>query len=303
MTVSKDNATGRADAAVNVPPTMAQVRRSLLLAGAGAIVGLAVAGFGLFTAKGTSTLVVPAEDVALVNQQPISRVDFIASLQSLYATDLAHATPEQKQKVLNDMIREELLVQRGKELDVASVDPDVRSAMAASVEQQTAMNAYTELPTEQKLRAFFEAHRANYASEGTMVVRDLMFAEAPAANAAVTALKAGQAVDDVLKKFNGRDTGKVKGEEFYFAAKIHLGDAVFAVARTLPDGGVSAPIAADGLHVLAMERNAPPVPIGFEAAQSRVMDDYRRDAAARLQAANNDFLRKRANILIAKDVQ
>ena len=28
---------------------------------------------------------------------------------------------------------------------------------------------------------------------------------------------------------------------FYFAARIHLGDALFAAARDLPDGGVSAP--------------------------------------------------------------
>ena len=48
-------------------PTQAGVRRTLLMAAAGTIVGLAIAGFGLFTAKGTSTLMVPPEDVALVN--------------------------------------------------------------------------------------------------------------------------------------------------------------------------------------------------------------------------------------------
>lgn len=49
--------------------------RSLVLAATGAVVGLIMAGHALFTAKGTSTLVLPAEDVALVNQQPIARSD------------------------------------------------------------------------------------------------------------------------------------------------------------------------------------------------------------------------------------
>ena len=68
------------------------VRRSLLLMSAGALLGLSLAGYSLFTARGTSTLRVPPEDVALVNQQPISRSDYLAQLQTLYGVDLEHAT-------------------------------------------------------------------------------------------------------------------------------------------------------------------------------------------------------------------
>ena len=50
-------------------------KRSFFLAICGAVIGLLLAGYALFTARGTSTLMVPAEDVALVNQQPISRSD------------------------------------------------------------------------------------------------------------------------------------------------------------------------------------------------------------------------------------
>jgi hypothetical protein len=46
-------------------------RRSLILCAAGALIGLGIAGLGLFTAQGTRTASVPAEDVALVNQVPI----------------------------------------------------------------------------------------------------------------------------------------------------------------------------------------------------------------------------------------
>src|SRR5271170_8129457 len=131
--------------------------------GGGALVGLVMAGYALFTARGTSTLIVPPEDVALVNQQPIARSDFLLQLQTLYGVDLRHATAAQRRKVLDDMIREELFVQRGKELDVASTDPDVRAAMVNSVELEIAADAVTSQPTETQLRAYYALHRARYA--------------------------------------------------------------------------------------------------------------------------------------------
>ena len=47
------------------------------------------------------------------------------------------------------MIREELFVQRGKELDVASTDPEVRAAMVNSVELEIAADAITSQPRKQ----------------------------------------------------------------------------------------------------------------------------------------------------------
>ncbi len=288
----------------SLDPTQVSPRRSFVLMGLGAIAGLILAGYALFTAKGTSTLLVPPEDVALVNQQPISRIDYIAQLQTLYGVDMTEATPEQRQKVLNDMVREELFVQRGKELDVASVDPDTRTAMVNAVEQMAAADAMSAQPSEAKLHAYYAAHRDHYAREGRMTLRDLVFASPDDAAQAVQALNAGQSPDDVAVRHNGRDSGKVSGEEFYFAAKIHLGDTLFEDALALRDGVVSQPITQpDGVHVLAMVHNVAPVPTDFAAARDQVLNDYRNDAIKRVTAQDETFLRKRANILVAKDLR
>jgi hypothetical protein len=281
-------------------------RRSLLLMGCGALVGLAFAGYALFTARGTSTLIVPPEDVALVNQQPIARSDYVLQLQTLYGVDWAHATPAQRRKVLDDMIREELFVQRGKELDVASTDPDVRAAMVNAVELEIAADAITAQPSEAQLRSYYSLHQARYASEGIMTVRDLVFAssESTAADAAAEALKSIAPTPTLLAQWHASDSRKVGEEEFYFAAKIHLGDRLFEMARALPDGGVSAPVAGtDAIHVLYMVRNKKPVPFDFAAARDRVLTDYRNDAIAALRSGDEAFLRKRANVLIADDVR
>jgi len=269
--------------------------------GVGAVVGLIVAGYALFTAKGTSTLAVPPEDVALVNQQPVSRSDFLINVQNRFSVPASQATPAQRRQVLNDMIREELFVQRGKELDVASVDPDVRSAMVSSVEAQVAANVLTEAPNDAKLHAYYDAHRATYSSEGMMTVRDLVFPAAAAPDLA-TSIKARAPLDALIARFHGKDSGRVNGEEFYFAAKIHLGAPLYDRAVQLADGQVSEPIAQpDGVHILAMIKNTPPVPLDFAKAYNQVLSDYRRDAVQRTQVADAQFLRKRANIQIAPD--
>jgi parvulin-like peptidyl-prolyl isomerase len=282
-------------------------RRSFVFMGCGALLGLLMAGYSLFTARGTSTLAVPAEDIALVNQQPISRSDYLQQLQTLFAVDLAHATRAQRQKVLNDMIREELFVQRGRELDVASTDPDVRSALVNAVELEIAADAVTAQPTEKQLQVYYAAHHERYASEGTLSMRDFVFPKgesAASAAAASVALKTAVPTPALLARLQASDSGKVSGEEFYFAAKIHLVEPLFENARRLADGEASAPIAsADGIHVLYMLKNEQPVPFDFAAARDQVLTDYRNDAIGHLRTGDEAFLRKRANVLIADDVR
>ncbi len=282
------------------------IGRSLVFMAVGALIGLVLAGYALFTAKGTSTLSVPAEDVALVNQQPVSRVDFIAQLKALYDVDLQHASREQRQRVLDDMIREELFVQRGKELDVASTDSEVRSAMVNAVELEIAADVITAQPTQRQLQAYYESHRAKYAREGVIVVRDFVFpgAQLQAAGQAAAAMQAGGPTPELLARYGAHDSGKAGDEEFYFAARIHLGNRVFEAAERLSDGQASMPVEqADGIHVLYVVRNARPVPLDFAGARGQVLSDYRNDGIGRLRREDATFLRKRANVLIADDMK
>jgi hypothetical protein len=138
------------DEPVSVPWMLSQPggRRSLLLCAAGAVLGLAVAGVGLFTAKGTRTSHVPAEDVAVVNQVPILMSDYVAQIRSLYNVPLSQASARQKRQVLSDMIREELYVQRGTELGLQADTVEVRQALVGAVEAQVAADVTLAQPDE-----------------------------------------------------------------------------------------------------------------------------------------------------------
>jgi parvulin-like peptidyl-prolyl isomerase len=285
------------------PSNDAAARRSTLMMAGGAILGLAIAGYGLFTAKGTVVHRVPPEDAALVNQRPILMSDLIAQAESTYSTPFAAITQEQRRAILAAMIHEELYVQRGLELDFPSTDPDTRNALVAAVEQQAIADATTELPTEHALERYYQAHKASYATEGSMLVEDFRVTDEATARRAVEALRKGAPPAGVVREL-GLTSGPERGEDFYFAAKIHLGDALFAVAQSMADGAVSDPVTiAGGIHVLHMIKNTPPVARDFARAREQVLGDYKRDAAAKLRTADEKYLYGKADIQIADSLR
>ena len=283
-------------------------RRAFILLGTGSVLGLIIAGIGLFTSRGTTVAFVPPEDVALVNQQPILQVDFDAQLQSVYGLTPDKASEAQKRKILHDMVREEVYVQRGLELGMPESDPDTRNALVAAVEQQVLADVTSDSPSDEKLRAYYDSHSARYASEGSITVNDLLVpatgegieaAQAKSRDAA-DALEHGMTVNEAIAKFGLTDTKKTSGEEFYFAARLHLGAQLFAAASALKPGQVSLPVkTSDGYHVLVVSQNTPPVKMTFAAAREQVLNDYKNDAEARLQANEEKFLIGRADILVA----
>ncbi len=283
-------------------PGLHSERRSLILCALAAVLGLAIAGVGLFSARGTRIAGVPPEDVAVVNQSPILLSDYVAQLQALYNVSLSQATPAQKRATLDSMIREELYVQRGIELGLQNDFIEIRTALVNAVEAQQEIDGNATVPTEQELRDFYQTHLQNFQPEGLMTLTDYVAPDLASAQRAVTAVRAGQdpasaMLADGLKSSGATDDG----EEFYFAADQHLGARLFGIAKHLHDGQVSDPIVDGGrVHVLAMQHNHEPVPEDYSQARDRVLADFRTDKIARMRAGTDRFLRERADVQIAK---
>jgi hypothetical protein len=286
--------------------------RSMVCFALASALGLAIAGFGLFTAKGTVTHVVPPENVALVNQRPILRTDFIAQAEAELGKPFAETTTAERLKVLDEMLREELFVQRGLELDFPGTDPDTRTALVAAVDQQVVADVTTHTPGDAELMKYFEDNRSNYATEGTMVLHNLLLPKAKAggldamatAQKAADALRAHMPLEEVVKTYGLQELvpDHASDEQFYFAERIHLGEPLYDVALTLGDGDVSKPVAGDdGIHVVQMIKNVKPLPLTFERVRSQVLNDYVMAEKKRLEDADLRYLRDKADILIADD--
>jgi parvulin-like peptidyl-prolyl isomerase len=145
-----------------------------------------------------------------------------------------------------------------------------------------------------------------------MELQDLVVAPSPkgavaplqVAQQALAALRAGEAPESVIARFGLRDARSTSGEEFYFAAKLHLSAPLFAAAVRLPGGAVSEPVVdAAGAHLLRMIRKSPPVAQQFDEVRDRVVADYRRAEMERVMHATERYLTDRADLLIAEDMK
>ena len=296
----------------------ANVRRSMAMLALGAAVGLLIAGYGLFTARGTRSRSVPAEAVALVNQRPILRSDFMAQAEGQYAKPFAELTQPQRAATLEDMLAEELRMQRGLEIDLPSYDPDVRAALVAGVELEVAADVLAQQPTDEQLRTFYESNRGKYSSEGLVQLRDLVVTEdatrdhkeaLAAASRAIAALRGGTALANVIQQYRLKDSGrlmnggKVDVEDiFEFALQAKFSPKLYEALKPLNAGEVSEPVEdSDGVHVIYVAARRRPLAQGFDAAKNAVWSDYKAALQARVNRGNLEYLRNRADILIAPD--
>jgi parvulin-like peptidyl-prolyl isomerase len=284
---------------VDRPRAGANPVRSVLLPAIGAIIGIAVGGYGLFHAA-PQTLVVPAGYVALVNQKGILNSDFMAQAASATDKPFEQTTRAERSKTLQAMIDEELLVQRGVLLDLPETTTEVRDVMTAAVNAQ----------------ADAASKGTNYSTTGTMQVRDLLLRVGGYQNAnqstsqaqtdaedALYRLRSGAAVEQVMQHFGFVDSGRSDaGEVLDFAAKLHLGAKLFPLAAALSDGQISEPIIdADGVHLLLMQRRQAPRLSDFASVRPKVYADYVQSVAKRAQDEELSLLRRDAQILISPE--
>jgi len=293
--------------------SQAHTRRSLTLLAIGAITGLAIAGYGLFTAQGTATRTIPAEAIATVNGRLILRTDFVTQVQTQFGVPFSDSTTAQRQRVLDDMVAEELMVQRGLDADLASYDPEVRQALVNGVELQIFADVLARQPTEEQLKEYYAKDKAKYVRDGIMQVRDLVVpaasGQAPqTAEQAVAALRKGTALEAVMKQYGLQDSRKLldsghvdTGDVFDFSAKARLDPQVFAVAEKLGAGQISDPVAAaDGMHVVVMIKRDPPRQRDYDEVRNEVWTDLKKEAQDTVRAGNLKYLAGKATIMIAE---
>jgi len=289
-------------------------KRSLILPLAGVALGLIVAGVGVFRRTPRAVTSVPPGYAALVNQQGILMSDFISQTATEMEQPFDQTTPAQRAKVLREMIDKELLVQRALVLGLPETTIEVRTVMADAVDAQAAAPVRAQEPTEAQLQAFYQQHRSRYSTQGTMTVRNLVLhvggyrnadqstaqAEADAVEA-VYQLRSGAPIDYIMEHFGFVDANpEYNGQQLDFAAKLHLGATLYAVASTLSTGQVSNPIVdTDGVHVLVMQQRQPPTVSDFPIARQQVYTEYQQTQSNLAIQQNLQFLRSQAQILLA----
>lgn len=290
-------------------PAETSRRAPLFMLGAGALVGLLASALGLMTGPGAGNPL-PDGVVAMVNGAAIRLEQYERALAALAADRRQPLGDEERRHVLERLLDEELLVQRGLELGLARHDRRVRGDIVSAVIQSVVAQTEGYEPARDELEAFYGENAGYFArtprlSVGQLLVRGppLRSGEEARARAeqATRRLRAGEDLARVDAELGDDPIAPLPGDLLpQQKLREYLGPSASGVAAELPPGGVSDPLAlGSGWQVLVLRaRDAGYVP-PLDAVEKEVRAELRRRAGDAALRAYLEELRERAELVTA----
>jgi parvulin-like peptidyl-prolyl isomerase len=247
-------------------------RRALVV---GAVAGVVLAAWGIVAPGGRHA--VPPDAVAIVNGVPIRAAQYRRALAGV-ASDRRDGTVDDglRRHVLDRLIEEELLVQRGLALGLARTDRRVRGELTAAVIAAVLADV-DETPSDAEVDAFYAEHPDVFRAPGRVQVEQIFFDERREADAraARRQLDDGAGFDRVR---SGGDPEPVPVPAAPLPPERlvdYLGPTVARAALGLPEGGVAGPLRSGwGYHVVRVA--------GREDASLPPLDDVRAEVRGEL---------------------
>ena len=282
---------------------------------AGVVIGLLLTVIGLLHSRKPPTDVLaraPGEGVAVVNGYPIATEIYAQVLGGVAmereGQELGRA---ERQRVLDRLIDEELLVQRGLELDFARTDRILRRQIVTALTTSLTAEAAELSPTTEELQHFYREHQELFMRTDRLSFVQLFVRVSSAAQdsegrqraaQAVQRLRGGEAFAVVNKELGDEPILRLP-ESPLPLEKIqeYLGPTVMQALVALQPGAVSEPIrSGTGYHVLVLHERRPGEVPPFATIREIVLAQYRRAAGEKAVAAYIADLRTRAHIEIGK---
>jgi parvulin-like peptidyl-prolyl isomerase len=268
-----------------------------------------MAAAGLLRSGGAGRRSLPHDAVAMVNGQVIRVDDYQRVVNGLGQDRRDGVDDAARQHVIDRLIDEELLVQRGLELGFVRQDTKVRKDLSAAVIDSIVAEYEGIQPSDAELRSFYEEQRAFFARPGHLRVRQVWcravtLADAPAAlehaQEAARRLHAGEDFTAVRSALGDTEVAPLP-DALLPVTKLadYLGPTALRSALSLEVGAVSDPVRSNtGYHVLqVIERQADSAP-SLDEIKPEVIAEFRRRAADQALRAYLDDLRRRADVVV-----
>lgn len=292
----------------SVPPTPS--RRPQLLLGLGAALGIATAGHGILRSGDAAAL--PDGAIASVNGTPISADTHARLVEGVESDTREAASPEMRARILDRLIEEELLVQRGLDLGLAESDRRVRADIVQAMIRAAIAEAESEAPTERELAAFYAEHRELFTTPGRVRIAQVFVRVKDAADDARARaqaerarerLAAGESLAAVRVALGDAELSPVP-DALLPPAKLreYVGPSVLRAALETEVGATSAPIRSGaGYHVLAPLEREPASTPPLAEIRDQVQAEWTRRAGERALRRYLDELRDAADVRLAPE--
>jgi parvulin-like peptidyl-prolyl isomerase len=290
------------------PAESAATPRAVLWLALGAAAGLTCAAVALL-ASGPGDGSLPPDAAASVNGTVIRLEELDRAVAGVAADRRDPIGPAERAHVLDRLLDEELLVQRGLELGLAEHDRRVRGDIVSAVIELAVSQANEEEPSDAEVSAFYEENRGYFSRTDRLMVRQLLVRAEPVrseqeararAEEAARRLRAGEgfaAVDEAL----GDPQVAPVPRDLLPETKLreYLGPTAARAAASLEVGGTSDPQrTASGYAVLQLIERAPGFAPPLAEVEPEVRAELRRRAGDRALRAYLDELRERADVRV-----
>jgi hypothetical protein len=285
-------------------------RRPLAWLAAGAAAGVAFAAWGLLGSDARSAAL-PDGAVASVNGTLLYAEDYQRLVEGVESDTREPAGPELRRRVLDRMIEEELLVQRGVELGLVESDRRVRADITQAMIQSIVVETEDEQPEPDELRRFYEEEAGFFTQPGRVRAAQVFFrVRTPGDEAALLArateaqrrLLAGEPIERVRSELGDEEVSPIP-DTLLPPAKLreYVGPTALRAVMELAPGATSAPVRSGmGMHVFqVIEREEARVP-RFEEIAAHVEAEWVRRAGDRALRAYLDDLRGEAQVKTAE---
>lgn len=260
--------------------------------GLGAVAGLALA-LGSVLGLGPAVGGVPDGAVAVVGETPIPQQSLERAERALLAD--SSLTPEQaRARALERLIDEELAVQHGLELGLATTDPRIRALLVEAVIDAVAARAEDEAPaTEAELRAYYEAEKGRFSATRKVRVTGARFTGADAdhqARALSQQWKVAVAAEQPLRAPEGKAVPVPNALMPVTKLRDYLGDTAARSVAALAAGELVVVEVEEATLVLAVTEARGGSPAPFEKVRDAVRTQWQRQ---RSEVALEAFFRER----------
>lgn len=280
--------------------------RSLYLLGAGALMGIGLAFYGLVSDEVARRDALGASVAAKVNDRLISREAYRTHLDRLAADKRNAMTADDRAHVLERIIEEELLIQRGVEIGLVSRERAVRAAIVQAMVNAIIADTLTMDVPESDLIDFYDKNGRYFVGAAQIHIRSLLIRKGDDASvsykraaAAHQALLDGASVADVRTQYG--DAQIVRAPDSLLpAAKLrdYVGPTVLSAALLLDAGDVSdiveTPTAYHLFRVIGMERAAIPP---LDQVREQVVAEFRKRAGDQALRDYLEWLKTRADLI------
>jgi parvulin-like peptidyl-prolyl isomerase len=280
------------------------------LLGVGAVAGLVLAAHGLVASGVRQGDALPERVVARVNGSEILTDDYLRLVAGLERDTREIADEKSRRHVLDRMIDEEVLVQRGLELGLAESDRRIRANVTAAMIRSILVEVEDRRPTASELREFYEDYRDFFTQPGRVRVHQLFFrvpgsseqqAAAERAREVRDRIEPGQALTALRGEYGDPEISPLP-DALLPAAKLreYLGPTALRAALELEVGEVSPPVrSGTGYHILQLVEREPPRTPDLSEIEAQVRTEWLRRAGDRALREYLDALRDQAEIVVA----